>query len=281
MPQETQKTQSKVIPINSKIGEISEKGVRLFKFLRESIRENFRQIHTIDSYDEVLFLSKIPKKKECYCIAWQASGPEEPSETWIEVRKPKIPDPPALPEELKPWISEVDIHDSSLEWPEPHDTIAFEVPASELPLQEDPEQRVRYLKWNEQDDLRKIWETYVEIKWWPWRDLHNELKPIQDVYSELFTLYNRQLRLGESYEIVLGFGYLAWTSPQGQKIARHLITAQTTISLDKRNGVLSVTASTEGAKPQLETDMIPTELQPDPEQKQAIADQVTGSKARL
>ena len=225
MSGETQKNPSKVIPIKANIGDISEKAASLFKFLRESVRENFRQIHTIDSYEEVLFLSDIPRERGCHCVAWQPTDPEETSETWVEIRKPRMPNPPDLPAELEAWISEVDIHDASLEFPEPREKIAVEIPASELDQQDDQEQRIRYLNWEEQDDLKKIWEEYVEGKWWPWREVYREMKPVQDVYNRLFTFYNRQLRLGESFEIVLGLGFLTWTTPQGLRIARHLITA--------------------------------------------------------
>ncbi len=275
MSSESDLKKSNVVPLKKEDRRVQNRAVQLFRFLRESVQQTLRPIYSIDNYEQSLFLSDIPRKSGCECIAWHPGASAERRDIWVELRKPDMPPPPPVPEPLESWINKADIFNTSLDFPAPRATIAEEIPESEAQALDDTESRVRYVKWEDRPDLGKLLDDYIEKKWWPWRDVHRELEPVQRVYSQLFSLYQRQSRLGESYEVVLGFGYLTWKTKDGVRIARHLITAQTSFHFDTRNGILTVMPSPEGAKPQLESDMIPTPYQPNPDQKVKLVEQAS------
>ena len=87
---------------------------------------------------------------------------------------------------------------------------------------------------------------------------------MQDVYVELFSMFQRQQRLGENFEIVFGFGLLSWNSPDGQTVGRHLAVARVSVAFDTTSGTLTVTPAGEGARPSLEQDMLDPQYRPEP-----------------
>ncbi len=78
-------------------------------------------------------------------------------------------------------------------------------------------------------------------------------------------MFQRQQRLGESYEIVFGLGFLSWDSPDGQTVGRHLTVARVRIAFDAKSGTLTVTPAGEGAHPTLEQDMLDPQHLPEPQ----------------
>ena len=45
-----------------------------------------------------------------------------------------------------------------------------------------------------------------DTHWWPWAEADRRVQAIQRVYTQLFSIYQKQQRLGEQYEVVLGLG---------------------------------------------------------------------------
>jgi hypothetical protein len=97
---------------------------------------------------------------------------------------------------------------------------------------------------------------------------------VQQVYGNLFSIYQQQKRLGESFELRIGLGLLSWQTPTGERIYRHIIAGQANINFDANRGVISVSAAAEGTKLTLEHDMLDPSQLPTPEQHQAIEDGV-------
>jgi hypothetical protein len=90
----------------------------------------------------------------------------------------------------------------------------------------------------------------------------------------LFSIYQKQQKLGEAYEAVLGLGLLTWKTANGHEIRRHVITAQIVLMFDAVRGVIGVRAAPEGAKPRLELDMLDPEDQPEPAELGMIQEQI-------
>lgn len=91
------------------MAEIQEKAIKLFTYLKELSACRTTQAKNIDKYDQILWFSDIPKEKNCHCIAWNLWDPKEDgkadrSDLWIEVHKPRLKNPPKVPNELEPWI---------------------------------------------------------------------------------------------------------------------------------------------------------------------------------
>lgn len=254
--------------------QVRNQAIRLFTFLRELVALQSKTVRTIDQYEKVLWFNNVPRESGCHCIAWgQVEGDEE-SEVWIEIRKPRLKSPPVVPEVLKPWLDHRVVEDSSKEIPVLRDRIIVNAPA-EVGEDGSVEPRTVFSELAESPEIRSLWERYVEEKWKPWAGEDRRLQAVQRVYTELFSIYQKQQRLGESYEVVVGLGYLTWKTRNGHELKRHIITAQTSLAFNSKQGVITVRPAAEGAKPALEQDMLEPQDRPDIAEQNAIEGQVT------
>lgn len=238
-----------------------EKAIRLFSFLRELTKLRTKTIRTINQYEKVLWFNDIPREPGCHCIAW---GPidEEDSDVWVEIKKPRLKPPPEVPATLKPWMHHQELGDSSLEFPSLKEKITSDI---FIETNDNPynEQQVEFLFLKDNPEVEKLWNQYVEKRWWPWAEEDRKLQKVQRVYTDLFSIYQKQQRLGESYEVILGFGCLTWNTPSGHEIKRHVIAAQTNISFNAISGTIRLGPAGEGAKPVLEQEMLEPQECPD------------------
>jgi very-short-patch-repair endonuclease len=251
------------------VAEDREKAIALFTFLKEFVRLGTQIVRSLNQYEKVLWIDSIPHEPECYCQAWEKAEGEETVGPWIEVRKPRLKPPPDLPEELVVWVNVSEIENSRTEAPELRESIAVEVP------QEDPEggTRTEFIRLEDCPDIKSAWEEYLS-GWRIWAEEDRRKRKVNEVYKNLFSLYQDQKELGESFEVILGFGLLRWTVPCGQLVRRHLVTAQTALEFDAAAGVISVGPAGEGAKPQLEQDMLERDECPDAKLQASLEQEV-------
>lgn len=253
---------------------IRDHAIRLFIFLKELSELRTKTIRTLDTYEKVLWLADIPRERGCYCAAWFTDHDEELTDTWIRVHKPRLVPPPEVPERLKPWLDLRQVADSSLDFPELRERIVAMAPGQD---DEDDEitPRAAFHDLSDHPEIKRLWERYIEEAWWPWAEEDRRLQAIQRVYTDLFSIYQKQQRLGEMYEVVLGLGLLVWKTPNGQEVRRHLITAQTSLTFDATRGVITVGPAGEGARLTLEQDMLEAQERPDATEQRAIEEQVS------
>jgi very-short-patch-repair endonuclease len=252
---------------------IRDRAVRLFTFLRELTELRTATVRSLEQYEKVLWLSDIPREQGCHCIAWGPIEDDERSEIWLEIRKPRLNAPPKLPNDLTPWLDLREVEESSNDFPKLRERITETVPGE--PSEDGAvEPRTVFKSIAECPEIKVLWEQYIEEKWWPWAEEDRRVQAVQRVYTDLFSIYQKQQRLGEAYEVVLALGYLTWRTPSGQEVKRHIITAHTNITFDATRGVITVGPAGEGAKPTLEQDMLEPQERPDTVEQNAIEQQV-------
>src|SRR5215472_9760235 len=244
---------------------VRDRAVRLFTFLREYTQLRASTALAVDSYDEVIWLADVPGLPGCVCAAVE---PTRDGEVWLEVRKPKLVPAPRPPDALRPWLERWD--DSSPEAPPLRESIPAE--PSEPPVGEEvpPPQLLA-----DRPDVRAAYDEYVVREWAPWAERDRPLQRAQRIYTDLFRLHQQQQRLGEAYEVVMGIGLLAWRTPSGSAVRRHLVVAQTDVRFDADRGVICVTAAADGARPALEQDM----LQPGERPPRSVLDEIAADLA--
>lgn len=251
---------------------VRDRAIRLFTYLRELTEINTKTVRTIDQYDKVLWFSDLPREIGCYCIAWEPVD-DDKSDVWVEIRKPRLKAPPEVPEVLKPWLDLREVQDSSLKFPHLLQRISVNVPTGQRES-EGPEAQTIFKELADFPEIKAKWEQYIEKKWSPWAGEDRRLQKVQKVYTDLFSIYQKQQRLGEAYEVILGLGYLVWKTPSGHEVKRHIITAQTSLTFDSPRGVITLGPAGEGAKPALEQDMLEPQERPNPVEQNAINRQV-------
>jgi len=242
----------------------------LYTFLKEFTELRSKTIRTFDQYEHILWFSNVPRGEDklCDCAAWHRGEDREGEEIWLEIRQPRLIPAPEPPAELEPWLVREQVCDSSLEMPELLDEIA--VPVND----ESGEERLERRRIEDHVAIKSAWERYVESDWWPWAEEDRKKQLVQRVYTALFSIYQKQHRLGEQYEVVLGLGVLVWRTPDGQEVRRHIVTANTELGFDAARGVMIVGPAGEGAKMVIEQDMLDPKDRPNPDELLALEGQI-------
>ncbi len=100
------------------------------------------------------------------------------------------------------------------------------------------------------------WEGYLSNQWYPWAENDRRLQEVQKIYNALYETYQSLQRLGEQYEVVLGFGLLHWRPQRTRRVRRHILVCDVSLSFDPSIGHLSVTSNPSGLNLRLEADML-------------------------
>jgi hypothetical protein len=240
-----------------------DKAIRLFTYLKDICALRTTQVRNVTTYDQVFWLSDLPRHKLCRCIVWRLIDPspltsDQHSDLWIEVRKPALKSPPELPDELEPWIKSEELTDSSLSEPGFYE----QIPLSALQGDSVSTDSNALASISEYPHVFDKWVDYVETKWNPWASEDRELQKVQKAYNQLFNIYQRQEKLGEQYEVIFGVGFLLWRSPHSGEIRRHILALQARIEFDRVKGIMSVGSAIDGPKPELECSMLETSDRP-------------------
>lgn len=218
-----------------------QKVIRLVDYLTRLASLRSKLIRDIGEYENFLWLSDVPHERGCFTQAWGRDEEHEPDE-WLEVQNRREPELPAVPPQCKDWVNLAALRNKN-----------------DLPkLQTIPHAE----RLEDHPEIKRLWDRYVEEKWLPWMKEHNSWEKVHEVYSKLFAIHQEQLRLGEEYELVLGFGLLTWQTPTGQRVRRHLIVADAIMEFEASLGKFTVRPHTEGAKLRLELDMLDIAEQP-------------------
>ncbi len=249
----------------------SERAVRLFQYLKELSVLRTRTIRSIDSYESVVWFSDVPREPECFAASWFAADNDVDEDEWLVISKPvPLEDAPDIPDDLAPWVDERVLADSSSENLALRQQIEIAQEGATTASASDLSPEPEMLLITDHPQIEARWEDFLQHAWRPWAAEDQRRQGIQAVYAELFSIYQRQQRLGEQYEVVLGLGLLGWRIPAGQVVRRHLLTAQTGIRFDPVSGKITVGPAGEGARLTLEQDMLEATEQPDAAEAAAI-----------
>lgn len=240
--------------ITKKPDAIKENAINLYKYLQHMVKLRTSVVLDTGKYIDTIWLSDIPyDTKHCYCSAWNLEK-EDTESIWIDIKRPILPKVPTVPEKCVAWVdaSTLDNYEKEPVLKDKIVNILYEV--SNAINDASP-----YLEIGNFPDIQSAWREYVDKKWKPWAQTYGPLKKVQDLYTRLFSMYQQQKALGESYEVVMGLGLLNYKTKQGAVIYRHILYAQTEIAFEPNRGAISVKASVEGANLQFETEMLDSE----------------------
>ena len=128
------------------------------------------------------------------CVAWDQELQVDRPDIWLEVCKPKLDSPPPLPDRVSPWVS-LDQVRNSHEIPEirVEITVRKEVEVSPGEMEE-REERIALA---DHPEVSEAWDVYLEKDWLAWAEADAPARRVQEIYHRLFSLYQKQNRLGD------------------------------------------------------------------------------------
>ncbi len=236
----------------------------LVEYLIRLARLRTKIIRDVHGYPDVLWLNDIPQgPKECFTRAWGPDERVEDADIWIEIRNRKEPPLPKVPPDCEGWFEPASLRNKN-DIPEllTEITKLIELPLSQEERTDNPEFIPRTEHLQDHPEVQSTWEKYIEERWFPWMNEHNEWERIHKVYAKLFAIHQEQLRLGEDYELVLALGLLTWQTNHGQRVRRHIIVATATLEFESQSAKFTVRPLPDGAKVRPELDMLEGEDQP-------------------
>lgn len=260
------------MPLPENREQIQDRAIRLFTYLQELVQLRAPQVRDVESYEAVIWFSEMPHEEGCYSVSWGA--PLEDSDIWLEVRKRKEPGCPVPPASCKDWVESSALYKSEVE---PTLTERIFVPKkqernqnSDSHISNTEERDGEWISLVDRPEVSLDWENYLNEKWRPWADKHNRWNSVQSIYGRLFTVFQLQRGLGESYEFMLGLGLLCWVTPSGQMVRRHILAGQASLEFDSNTGMLSVRPAADGVKLSFEMEMLEPSERPNAEQVLAL-----------
>lgn len=228
-----------------------DKTVRLFTYLKELSLLKAPLIRDLQNYENYVFLNEIPD--ETGCISPLISNVKD---TWVEIKKPVKPIFPHPPKALMDWLSSSYKPEDTTE-PTLLEKITnpdFQENANQDETDSESEQKYLYLE--DHSDIKRTFDFYLVGKWNVWKEEFERYEKVQNIYTKLFSIYQKQKKLGDQYELISAVGLLNWKDPNDQVIHRHIVTASCAFQFDANNGIIRITPSSEGVKPELEQDML-------------------------
>jgi very-short-patch-repair endonuclease len=244
-----------------------DKALRLVEYLTRIARLRTTLTRDVADYEQVLWLSQIPKHQGYFTQAW---GPDESfeSDVWIEVKNEREPALPAVPDACEDWFDPESIRDKVLTPKLLSEIVVYEEESLSSDEDQDEDERdsdesgQTRLRREDYPEVDEAWAAYVAEKWEPWKTEHDSWAARHQVYSKLFAIHQEQLRRGEDYELVLCLGLLLWQTPSDQRVRRHLVTANASLEFESQGGVFTVRPHPDGSKLGIELDMLDVTEQP-------------------
>lgn len=237
-----------------------EKAIRLVDYIRFLSQIRTTQLRKIEDYEQVLWFSDIPMEDGCFTQMW-VSESEAEQDIWIEVKYSKEPPIPKIPDICSEFVVRSSLNDKQnlplLDFNDPVSFTMTNLDDQHNFLDNDD----NHDKKANQNKIIEAWDKYCEYEWLPWVDLHNNWDRKSRIYSQLFAIHQAILKLGEEFELVVGFGLLSWKTPQNQDIHRHVIVANAQLEFERRHGTFTVRPMIDGSNIRIELDMLELEQQ--------------------
>ncbi len=242
-----------------------DKAVRLFTYLQEFVQLRSRVTRDCSDYRALLWFYEIPREHGCFSIAW---GTGRDDDVWIEMKRKKEPPCPPVQKICEMWVDPNGLHNSDTE-PQLRERI--------LDPDSTDDSGLVFRELRDHPEVQEPWLQYLIEKWTPWAEEHRKWQGVHKVYQRLYAIYVDQKRIGEEYEIALGLGLLTWKTPSEQRVRRHIMVGQATLSFDANTGTIAVRPGSEGVKLALETDMLEPIERPPIEEQLRIEEIIQGT----
>ena len=174
---------------------------------------------------------------------------------WIRIKLPSEPSPPCIPKKYHAYIEPTP----------PEDSKEFKIWLKEL-IRSQKIQSVDFL-FQKKSDIKvsedfKRWFLQFSIQLKAWYEEFKKWKKTFDFYVKFYDMHQELIKLGEEYELVIGFGLLSWKLPNNQLIKRHLVTVKVNLEFYPQNQEFIIFSELEPENVKLEEDMIDLEFQP-------------------
>lgn len=217
---------------------LRDKYINLFSYLKEFVSLSEKTVRNFEEYEDFIWFKDIQNDYGNYSILWQDGSKDNPE--WIRFKKPKEPNFPNPPERLLRWIEQITIKNYKT------------IPNLKNEIQEDD--IVYYLK--DYPELKNLFDNYLNNEWLVWASVYEEFEKKQNNYQKFYNMYQKSIKFGEEFELIIGLGLMYFRTDKGLIIKRHILAANALLDFRPEKGLFDLTIGAEGAKLKIEDQMI-------------------------
>jgi very-short-patch-repair endonuclease len=236
-----------------------DRAVRLFEFLQRVQQITETPVRHVDTYRKgdgaVVWFHTVPD----HSAAWVATAGDDldPDEPLLIVDRVPPSQPPLPPPDLAAWVA------GPLDQPErqPELRESATIP-DENGREPDTAAHVRTLRLEDEPAVRAAFGRWLD-EWRIWASHERDVRPVRELYAELFRAQLTALNAPEEWEIVVGVGALAWHPPKHEPVVRHILTRPVQIDFDDDSGRITVSLA-EPAGLTVELEMLSHDRWPNP-----------------
>jgi len=248
-------------------GGVTEKGLSLLKFLKDSAA--LRRVRLVDytADDRVIWLCNLPQDCDALRSPFLPHNLDDDSEFWLEVRKKPKPRRPALPEGLRSWVRSEDLDQVDREPDLLSETLLDAAGVSDFAegnsgdgLKAGVSAELERIE--DHPELEEQWLHYLVDDWEPWARRIRDWQAAQTIYEDVDYMRRRLEESAEEYEVVLAAGLLQWIDPNQVSVKRHIVTGRAEVTLDAVRGMLTVCPAASFERFQVELDMLDPQHRP-------------------
>ncbi|MFI8252973.1 AAA domain-containing protein [Streptomyces filamentosus] len=209
---------------------------QIFRYLAEVGGTRTKPVRHDDGARHTLWFDELPPQFQNF-VREPISG-DRP--LWLRAERPLRSAPPLPPQPLALWLDAALVHDSDPE-DAPRLRATAELAVSETTPDGSTLSSIRTVPLDEyqrRDEVKAQYGEWAEL-WTGWARYDRAVKPVVRAYDRLYRVHEDVSDLGESYELLLGLGHLAWQSGD-EPVRRHLVTCRAVIALDTDSGAITV-----------------------------------------
>jgi superfamily I DNA and/or RNA helicase/transcription elongation GreA/GreB family factor/very-short-patch-repair endonuclease len=235
-----------------------EKYLQIFNYLKEFSKLRSNPVRDIigqeTQYPEKYWLNDFPENELFENVI--RSGFNSENDFWLKIKKPTEPAKPEfanISENLEKWVNKFTLTSSDSE---PTLNERIEIEGTTLLIEDFPsvtDEFEYYISQKWIDDLG-VYTEKLEV----YNDEYEEFEKLNNVYKQLFRIFNKTQQFGEEYELVIGIGLLNFNAgPDHPKICRHILTQRVDINFEyfQNDSQIIISPNLE-SKIQIETDAI-------------------------
>ncbi|MFE7547703.1 AAA domain-containing protein [Streptomyces gardneri] len=227
---------------------------QIFRYLAEVGESRTKPVRHHDGARHLLWFEDLPGQFATFLDESISIPGDRP--LWLSAERPLRLVPPVAPSPLAHWLDRSELRDSERD-SAPELKASAELPTSIVSAEgatQSAHVTVTLAEFHRRAEVLDQYRSW-SAQWSRWAEHDRAVKPAVLVYDRLYRIHEDVSDLGESFELVVGLGYLTWRSGD-ERVRRHLVTCRAVIALDAESGTITVGPDPEHGTPTLEESML-------------------------
>ena len=221
------------IPLNNKVS-------NLINYIKELSQLKQKPVYSYKNHEKTIWIYAIPEETGC------TNAFRKDSDDWLFVKKPNVPPTPKVPVKIQKWVT-IDFRNRIFTIKDSIETVSVTNEGEEI---------TEVVSLNDFPIIAREIKHFQKYSWEPYVAEFDRLNPIQELYDELYKIYQSLQNNAETLELVVNVGLLQWKQDNKNYVERHVLSSEVELQFDKKRAEMVIIPSSKGLQFELEEDML-------------------------